>query len=202
MILTVITLIGTGTALLISVLLILPFQVLVRGSLDDREGFDYQLMIDWAFGLLSVRAAGDSAAALYLAGFRVWPIPLKARGEKKPRKKKPTPFTWLGWTREHFTQIRSVLNRFARASFLRGYLVGEIGLADPADTAFFGLLCRLFRARKRRFHMAVTTLYDEERIHIRANIQATLIPGYLGIFALGLLSDKRIRVMLSGLPQT
>lgn len=202
MIMTAITWTGIGIALLILALLIIPFQIIARGSLDAREGLDYQLMIDWALGLVSVRAASGSAAALHLAGFRAWPIPLKAREKKKPRKKRPAPFTWLGWTGEHFSQIQSILRRFARASFLRGYLVGKIGLADPSDTALVGLLCRLIQVRTRRFHMAVTTIYDDEQIHIRAKIQATLIIGYLGIVALGLLLDKQIRVMLSGVPQT
>lgn len=202
MIATVMTYIGTGIALLVLALLIIPFRIYARGSVDNREGLDYLLIIDWAFGLFSLRSAGGAAPAFYLAGFRAWPLLIKARKKEKPRKKKPAPFAWLGWTREHYTHIRTVISRFARTSFLRGYLVGKIGLADPADTALAGLLVPLIRIRTRRFYTAFTTTYDEERMYIRAKIQATLIFGYLGIIALGMLADRQIRVMLRGLPQT
>ena len=133
---------------------------------------------------------------------RIWCIPLKMREKKKPQKEKPSPLQWLNWIRKNFSQINNVLISFARASFLRGYLVGEIGLPDPADTALIGLLCRLIQIQTKRFNLSIMTVYDHEVIHIRAKIQSTLIIGYLGLVALGLLLNKQNRVMLRGLPQT
>ena len=202
MIVTVLTWIGIVIALLILVLLVVPIKIRARGSVDDREGLDYQLIIDWAFGIFSFRVTNGMLAGLYFAGWRVWRIPLKIGEKKKPKKEKPSPLTWLGWIRGNFTRISHVLSSFARASFLQGYLIGKIGLADPADTAFVGLLCRLIQIQTKRFNLSITTVYDYEMIHIRAKIQSTLIIGYLGIVALGLLLDKQIRVMLRGLPQT
>lgn len=206
MIVTVLTWTGMIIALLILVLLILPIKILARGYVDDREGLDYQLIIDWAFGTFSVRAVSSMPVGLYFAGLRVWRIPFKIGKKKKPRKKpkkeKQSSLTWLGWTRKNFSPINKVLRNFARASFLQGSLKGKIGLADPADTAFIGLLCRFTQIQTKRFNLSIATVYDYEIIHIRAKIQSTLIIGYLGLVALGLLLDKQIRVMLSALPQT
>jgi hypothetical protein len=206
MIVSVLTWTGIVIAFLILVILIIPIKILAGGSVDDREGLDYNLIIDWAFGIFSVRAVSDTPVGLYFAGLRVWRIPFKMgekkKVRKKPEKEKSSPLTWLGWIRENFTRIHHILSRFARASFLQGYLTGKIGLADPADTAFIGLLCRLIQIQTKRFNLSITTVYDYETIHIRANIRFTLIIGYLGLVALGLLLDKQNRVMLSGLPQT
>jgi hypothetical protein len=202
MMVTVLTWIGIVIALLILVLLIIPIKMRASGSIDDREGLDYQLIIDWAFGIFSVRVATGMPAGLYIARWRVWRIPSKIGEKKKSKKEKPSPLIWLGWIRGNFTRINHVLSRFARASFLHGYLIGKIGLADPADTAFIGLLCRLMQIQTKRFNLSVTTVYDCEMIHIRAKIHSTLIIGYLGLVALGLLLDKQIRVMVRGLTQT
>ena len=206
MIVTLLAWTGVVIALLILGLLTIPIKILAWGSIDDNDGLDYLLVIDWAFGLFSLRAVSDMPAALYFAGLRVWRIPLKTekkkKSQKKPKKGKSSSLTWLGWAREHFSLIKQILYSFVRASFLRGYLNGTIGLADPADTAFISLLCRLIQVRTKRFHVAMATTYDDEMIHIRAKIQSTLIIGYLGLVVLRLVLDKQIRVMLRGFPRT
>jgi hypothetical protein len=205
MIVTVLAWTGVVIALFILGLLIIPIKILARGSVDDRDGLDYLLVIDWAFGFFSLRAVSDMPAALYFAGLRVWPIPLKTGKKKKPsktpKKGKPSPLTWLGWIRENFSLIKHILYSFVRASFLRGYLNGTIGLADPADTAFVSLLCRLIQMHTKCFHVSIATTYGDEIIHVRAKVQSTLIIGYLGLVALRLLLDKQIRLMLRGLPR-
>ena len=206
MIVTVLAWTGIVIALLILGLLIIPIKILARGSVDDRDGLDYKLVIDWAFGLFSVRAVSNLPAGFYFAGLRVARIPFKRGEKKKPRKKpdkeKPSPSTWLGWIRNNLSLIKHVLHSFVRASFLQGYLEGKIGLPDPADTALISLLCRLLQIQTKRFHVSVATAYDDEMIHIRANVQSTLIIGYLGLVALRLLLDKQIREMLRGFPRT
>lgn len=202
MIVSVLTWIGILIGLLILLLLIIPVRIFGEGSVDDRKGLEYRLIIDWAFGIFSLRAVSGIPAGLYVAGLRVCSVRFKKEKKKKLPKKKFSPLTWLGWMRGNFPRIQRLLSRFAHASYLRGYFIGKIGLADPADTAFIGLLCRLIQIRTDRFSIAVTTVYDYEMIHVRAKIQSTLIIGYLGFVALGMLLDKEIRVMLGGLPQT
>jgi hypothetical protein len=206
MIVTVLTCIGIGIALLVLVLLIIPIRIFARGSVVDHMGFDYQLIIDWAFGVFSVRAAGGRPASLYIIGLRICHIPTKIGKKKKSPKKskpeKPSPLTWLKRIRGSFPQINRILSRFGRACFLRGSLSGKIGLADPADTAFIGLLSRLLQIHTERFHLSLTTVYEYQILQIRAQMQSTLIIGYLGFVALGLLLDKQVRVLLRGLFQT
>ena len=206
MIVTVLVWIGIAIALLILGLIAIPIKILARGFIDDRDGLDYLLVIDWGFGLFSIRAESDKPAGLYFAGFRVARIPLKTgknkKSRKKPEKRKPSPSTWLGWIRNNLSLMKHILHSFVRASFLQGHLKGKIGLADPADTAFVSLLCRWIQIQTKRFHVSVTTAYDDEMIHIEAKVQCTLIIGYLGLIALRLLLKKQIRVMLGGFPRT
>lgn len=206
MIVTVLTWTGMGISILALALLIVPIRIFAAGSVDDRKGIDYQLIVDWAFGIFSFRATSVRPASLYFAGLRLCHIPMKIdkkkKIQKKPGKEKPSSYTWLGWLRGNFPLINHVLKNFVRAAFLKGYLVGKIGLTDPADASFIGILGRLLRIRTQRFNLSLTTVYEYEIMHIRAQIQSTLIIGYLGLVALRLLLDKQIRVMVRGLPQT
>lgn len=205
MIATVLIWIGIVIAVLITALFVLPINITARGSIDDGEGIDYQLKISWAFGLLSAKAVTGVPAGIYIVGWRIGIVPFKngkrKKSPKKPKKEKPSSLKWLRWTRMNMNQIRRILSRFMHASFLRGSLIGKIGLTDPADTGFIGLLCRLIHIHKKRLHISMTTVYEYEMVRIKAKIQATLILGYLGIIALGLLVDKQIRGMMRGLPQ-
>jgi hypothetical protein len=206
MIVAVFTWIGIVIALIILVLFTAPIKMRARGSADERGGLDYLLIIDWAFGLFSLRAVSGAPPGLYFAGLRLWRISFKKGKKEKPREKskkeKPSPLTWLGWVRENFSTIRHILVSFGNACFLRGYLIGKIGLADPADTAILGLLFRLIQVQTKRVNVSMTTVYHDEILHMRAKIQSTLIIGYLALVALRLLLDKEIRVMLRGLPRT
>jgi hypothetical protein len=163
-------------------------------------------MIDWAWGLFSIQATSDRPAGFYLIGLQVCRIPLKIgkkrKPHQKPKKEKPSPLTWIKWIRENYPRVNHVLSRFAHAGFLKGQLAGTIGLADPVDTALIGLLGRLMQTQTKHLNLLLTTVYEYEIIQIKAQIQSTLIIGYLGVIALGLLLDNQVRMMLRGVPQT
>jgi hypothetical protein len=203
---TVLTWIAIGIAALVLVILIVPIRIFVKGSADDREGIDYRLMINWAWGIFSIQATSNRPAGFYLIGLRVCHIPLKIgkkkKSHQKPKKEKPSPLTWIEWTRGNYPRVNHVLSRFAHAGFLKGQLAGTIGLADPADAALIGLLGRLLQFQTKHLNLYLTTAYEYEIIHIKAQIQSTLIIGYLGVIALELLLDNQVRMMLRGVPQT
>ena len=76
MIVIFLTWIGIGIALSVLVLLIVPIRIFAMGLVDDRKGVDYQLKIDWAFGIFSVQAIREKPLGLYCAGLRICHIPL------------------------------------------------------------------------------------------------------------------------------
>jgi len=206
MILTVFTWIGIGFAAFLIGLLVIPIRIFAKGSVDERRGLNYWFVVNWAFGVLSLRAITAGPVEIYLFGLRLGRIPLKFKKNKQSRsqeeKKKASSLAWLQWTRGNFSNINHILGRFARAGFLQGHLAGEIGLADPADTAMIGQLTRLVRIDSPRFKLFLTTVYAYETMDIKAQVRATLVIAYLGLVALGLFLDRRIRLMLRGLPQT
>ena len=206
MVWTLLTYSGFAVFSLFLAVLPLPFRIHAAGTAHDRKGFGYELAIDWAFGLFSIMAADGKPMGLYFAGLRVWRFSLgsekKKGAEKEPKEKKRSPLAILGWIKKHFQQIQSILRRFVRASLLKGYLIGQIGLADPADTAQLSVLCNLLKIRKDRFNLAIICVYDREIVNIKAKLQATLVIGYLVLVAIGLLLEKETRVMLRTLPQT
>lgn len=206
MLLAVLTWIAIGVATIVLAILIVPIRVSAEGCVDDREGIDYRLIIDWAWGIFSIQTTSPGEVGFYLIGLRICRIPLKMGTIKKIRKKskkeKASPLKWLEWFRGNYARINDVLGKFARGAFIKGQLYGSIGLTDPADTATIGILGRLLQTRTRHFDLSLTTVYEYETIQIRAYLQSTLIIGYLGVIVLGLLLDNRIRMMLRGVPQT
>jgi len=206
MILTVFTWIGITIALFLLGLLVIPIRVFGVGLVHDQKGIDYQLIINWAFGVLSVRAVTGRPIEIYFLGICLGRMPLKTEKMKKTdgtaEKKKVSPWAWLQWTRGNFTNINHIISRFAHAGKLQGYLYAEIGLAEPADTAMIGQLARLIRIEGRRFNLLTTTVYAYETINIRAQVRSTLIIAYLGWVVLGLFLEKRIRLMLRGVPKS
>lgn len=204
MILAVFTWIGFGIAILLLGLLVIPIGISVIGSINDREGLDYLLSIKWAFGVLTLRAITARPIEIYLLGIYLGRIPLKIKKDPsdiKAEKKKASSWDWLQWTRGNFTNINYILSRFARAGKLQGHIFGEIGLVEPADTAMIDHLTRLVWIDGRRFSLNIMTVYEYETINIKAQIRSTLVIGYLGLVALGLILDKRIREMLRGVPK-
>ena len=203
MLISLLTWIGIVVGYTLLLLLIVPFRIRLKGLADDREGLDYQLAADWAFGLVTVIAVRGRPVTILFSGIRIWSLPiesLRREGKKKKARKKGfSPTGMFQWIKRHFQQVTMVIRKFARAMFLRGHIVGRIGLPDPADTARLGLLFRLLRVSKDRFRLSITCVYDHETINLNARVQATLIIGYLGLVALGLLLEKETRVMIRGL---
>ena len=205
MILTALTCIASIIGLLLLALLLLPVRIRLSGLADDQEGLGYQLVIDWAFGFVTVHAVNGEPISLFFLGLRVWRFSSKAgekeKAEKKPKEKKFSARGLFIWTKDNFQIINVILKRFARAIFLKGYLIGRIGLPDPADTAKIGLLCKLIKIPTERFRLAIACVYDNEIININASVQATLIIGYLGLVAIVLILQRQTRIMLRSLPQ-
>ena len=124
----------------------------------------------------------------------------KRRKELKRQKKKEkkSPRAKAGVLKRHRQTIIRILGHMARAAFLKGHLVGRIGLCDPADTALTALVLHLVRQPSERFKLALTCVYDEEVSHIHANLRATLLIGYLLLTAGMLLLERPTRMMLRG----
>jgi hypothetical protein len=206
MIVTLLTWISMVIGSLLLLLLMLPFRISLHGQADDRKGLSYEIALDWAFGVIAFIVVHGQPARLFFFGFKIWSFSIewgkKEKAKKKSERKRFSAQTLFQWTKEHFQQIAMILKRFARAVFLKGYIEGWIGLPDPADTARIDLLCQQLRISKDRFKLAVYCVYDREIIKINAKVQATLIMGYLGLVAIGLLLEKKTRVMIRGLAQT
>jgi hypothetical protein len=200
MLISLLTWIGIVVGALLLLLLIVPFRMRLKGLVDDRVGLDYELAIDWVFGLITVIAVHGKPVTVFISGIRIWGFSMKSlKKEKKARKKKFSAAGIFQWKTHHFQRAIMIIKRFARALFLKGYIKGRIGLPDPADTAQLGLLFSLLRISKDRFGLSINCVYDDEIINLNARVQATLIIGYLGLVALGLLLEKETRVMMRGL---
>jgi hypothetical protein len=203
MLISILTWIGIVFGSILLLLLIVPFRVRLNGLADDREGLNYELAMDWAFGLITVIAVHGRPVTISVSGIRIWGFSIKSlkkeAKEKQARKKGVSATGMFKWIKQHFQQVTMIIKRFARALFLKGYIVGRIGLPDPADTARLGLLFQLLRVSKDRFRLSINCVYDDETINLNARVQATLIIGYLGLVALGLLLEKETRVMIRGL---
>lgn len=185
------------------VLLLAPIRIRVGGQMDDHQGLGYALNLDWSFGLAGLDKAEDRPWQLSVMGLRVMRFSASKK-EKKIKEKKTKAIKKRSWpiaraVNEHFQTMVGILDRLTRAAFLKGRLTGRIGLSDPADTAKFGLLCRMVNRPSHRFTMALACDYDEEIIHVEVLAQATLIFGYLGLVAGMLLLQRQTRMMLRSL---
>jgi hypothetical protein len=205
-ILTASTWIAIVISLVLLALLLLPIRILLSGLADDQKGLGYQLVIDWAFGIFTIQAVNGKPISLFFLGLRMWPFLSRAgkkeKVKKKAKKKKYSARALFGWTTNNLQRINVILKRFACAIFLKGYLIGRIGLPDPADTANIALLCKLIKIPTERFKLAIACVYDDEILNIKASVQATLIISYLGLAAVELILERETRIMLRSLLQT
>lgn len=184
-------------------LLIIPFRVSISGCADDRKGLDYELALCWAFGFIRVIAVQGEPITIFILGLRIWRLSIESwKKQKKTKKKKESARAIVPWIKRHYQQIAKIIKQFIRAVFLKGHIVGWIGLPDPADTARIGLLCQPLHISKDRFKLSINCVYDQEIFKIDARVQITLIIGYLGLTALSQILKKDTRVMIRGLAQT
>ena len=183
---------------LILVLLLVPIRMRIGGQMDARQGFGYTLNLDWALGLAGVDKEAGRPWQLHILGLSVLRFS-GSKKEKKTREKKKRPWSRAGALKNHLPTVAGIFDRMAGAVFLKGHLAGRIGLSDPADTANFGLFCRMMDLSSRRFRLALDCEYDEEIIYVEAALQATLIFGYLGLVAGMLLLRRQTRMMLRSL---
>ena len=203
MILSILTWICIVLGSIIFLLLVLPFQVILNGMVDDREGFNYKLMLSWAFGFITVIAVNGKPITIFLFGFKIFSLSLDSwQRQKEPKKKRTSARRVFPWIKKHYQQIAMIVKQFFRAIFLKGTIVGWIGLPDPADTARIGLLSQLMEISKERFKLTIICVYDQEIIKINGRAQITLIIGYLGLIALIQLLKKDTRLMIRGLART
>lgn len=193
-------------AFLLAILLIIPIRIFISGCVDDGDGLDYRLKVNWAFGLISFQAASGSRTALYILGLRVYQIPWSSgKNKQKPEKsakKKPPFLKWYRWARKNLPPLNRILSSFARAVFLKGFISATIGLQDPADTAIVGIIDRLIQINSRHFYLKLTNVYEREMIQIRSQIQATLIIGWLGSVVIGLLLEGQAHKIVRNIKQT
>lgn len=179
------------------VLLTVPWRIRLNGYADDQKGVAYVVSLDWGLGAIRVAKSMDRQWALFILGMPVahfsgFP---KSKREKKKKGKK-SPRALAGAIRRHRHTLIHILGRMTRAAFIRGHLIGRIGLPDPADTALIALFFRLARLPFERFKLSVNCIYDEEVVYIHAKLRATLIIGYLLLTAGMLFLERRTRMML------
>jgi hypothetical protein len=181
----------------ILILLIVPWRIRLNGWVDDQEGVAYCASLDWGLILLTVTKTMGRALELSILGLPVAHFSEFPKAKKKKKKKK-TSLAKAGVMKHHRQTVSYILGRTARAVILKGHLKGRIGLSDPADTALIDFFLRLVRQPSERFKLALTCVYDEEVVHIHANLRATLIIGYLLLTAGMLLLERPTRMMLHG----
>lgn len=185
------------------VLLVIPLRIQINGQVSDQEGFDYELRFCWAWGVIGVDKSAGYPMRISVLGLRVLQFSGMQREEKKrkPKDKPKKRFarSVAGTVKNHFPAVVYVLDRMARAAFLKGHLIGCIGLSDPADTANLALFCRMINPRRGRFSISLACEYDEPVVRIAASASATMIIGYLGMVACRLMLQRQTRVMLRSL---
>jgi hypothetical protein len=183
----------------ILILLTVPWRIRLNGWVDDQKGIAYSASLDWGLIVLTVTKTMGRALKLSILGLPVAHFSkLPKTTKKKKKKKKKSPLTKTGIMKRHRQTISHILGRTARAVILHGHLKGRIGLSDPADMAIIDFFLRLVRQPSERFKLALTCVYDEEVVHIHANLRATLIIGYLLLTAGILLLERPTRMMLRG----
>jgi hypothetical protein len=189
-----------GLVIIIGILILLtvPWRIRLNGWADDQKGVAYTASLDWGLGVLQVAKTLERALKLYILGLPVAHFSGFPKAKKKKKKEKKSPRAIAGVIKRHRQTIFHILGRMARAAFIKGHLVGRIGLSEPADTALIALFLRLLRQPSERFKIALTCVYDEEVVHIHANLRATLNIGYLLLTAGMLLLERPTRTMLRG----
>lgn len=181
----------------ILILLIVPWRIRLNGWVDDQEGVAYSASLDWGLIVLTVTKTMGRAFELSILGLPVTHFSEFPKATKKKKKKKSS-LAKASVMKRHRQTISHILGRTARAVILKGHLKGRIGLSDPADTAIIDFFLRLVRQPSEHFKLALTCVYDEEVVHIRANLRATLIIGHLLLTAGMLLLERPTRMMLRG----
>ena len=189
-----------GIVIIIGILIFLtvPWRIRLNGWADDQKGVAYSASLDWGLRVLQVAKTMDRALELSILGLPVAHFSGFPKAKKKKKKEKKESRAIAGVIKRHRQTIIHILGRMARAAFLNGRLVGRIGLSDPADTALIALFPHLVRQPSERFKLALTCVYDEEVVHIHANLRATLLIGYLLLTAGMLLIERPTRMMLRG----
>jgi len=201
MLISILTWIFIFFGILLLMLLILPFRISLIGQADDKNGLSLEMKMDYAFGLIQVIAHNKESADIFILGCRIRRFSIETL-KKESKRKGLSGLALFRETRGHFQQIVVILKRFVSALFLRGHIEGWIGLSDPADTARIDYLCRIMRISKDRFTFIINCTYDHEVMKINTRVRATVIIGYLGLVALGLILEKETRTLIRGLAQT
>jgi hypothetical protein len=190
-----------GIVIIIGILILLtvPWRIRLNGWVDDQKGVAYSASLDWGLIVLQLAKTMDRALELSILGLPVAHFSGFPKAKKKKKKKgKQTSRAIAGVIKRHRQTIIHILVRMARAAFLKGHLVGRIGLSDPADTALIAFFLHLVRQPSESFKLALTCVYDEEVAHIHANLHATVLIGYLLLTAGMLILERPTRMMLRG----
>ena len=183
----------------LAALLIVPWRIRLSGATDHQGGLSYAASLDWALGAVRVAGAAGQPWRLYIVGLPVAHFPGLSKAGKKKKERKSSPLAFARIIKRYHRTMIGVLDRIAGAAFLRGHLLGRIGLPDPADTAQLALLCRWMELSSKHFNLKLDWVYDQEIVQIQADLSATVIIGYLLLTAGLLLLDRQTRMMLRSL---
>ena len=89
-----------------------------------------------------------------------------------------------------------LVRRFVGLFHIRGIIQGEVGLDDPADTAWLGMLCQLAAARVPGLILALRIDYTGEVLQISGNLRTWLWPAQVVLVAIGQLFRRDVRQLL------
>ena len=171
--------------------LLMPLSIGARGA---AEGLDMVLEVrgSWAFGLVSVRWRAFEAATLHVLGLRVARLrraspeareakrqkareraEARARKGKPPKRKKQRGFFWS--LRHRRTLWRAAL-RMVRTLHLDGRVAGVVGMPDPDETAWLGLVLGELGARLPPGVLDVEVDYTDEVLAIGGHLRSRVWP--------------------------
>lgn len=187
-------------------LLVVPLHLEVSGAADD-ERLEGRALARWGWWLMVLRADTDRGVDLRLLGLRVWRLRRgagrRARDQKRGRQK-PKPETTPekptksggglrgAWHNRHaaLRLLRAVL----RALPVRGWVVGRLGLSDPADTATLFTLLDAAIERSRAIEIDVEPDWLDEALELEGLIRVRVWPAQvLGAVLWLLVRDGRTR---------
>lgn len=181
----------TVVGVVVLLVLLMPISMRARGA---AEGLDMVLEVrgGWAFGLVSVRWRAFEAATLHVLGLRVARLrraspeareakrqkareraEARARKGKPPKKKKQRGFFWS--LRHRRTLWRAAL-RMVRTLHIDGRVAGVVGMPDPDETAWLGLVLGELGARLPAGVLDIEVDYTDEVLAIGGHLRSRVWP--------------------------
>lgn len=188
-------------------LLLVPLRMAVRGDLRlgevDNAGVAGEVLLSWAWGLMSVQLLAGQPIWLRVCGLRILKLRaprLRRDKKKKKRKKKAKKPRKKGvrWALSNRRLLVHMARRLLATLHLSGQLSGRLGGGDPAHTAGLHLLMMQSTAWLPSLAIDVNADYVDEVIELEAMFGSWFVPGHIAAVAIGFLlrGDTR-RVLLA-----